>query len=299
MNERDNVIETFELTKYYGKSIGIEKLSFEVKRGEIFGYLGPNGAGKTTTIRTLLGIIFPTSGSARILGYDILKDSLKIKNRVGYIPGNTVLYENLTGQEYLDFLVRTSKRTPSLRGEMLERFPVKLNRKIKELSFGNKRKLMIVGALQFENDILLMDEPTIGLDPVAQQVFYETLKFLKGRGASVFLSSHNLQEVERICDRVGLLFNGKLVAVENIEAIHSKKIKHIKITFKKMPDLKAITEAGCEILETAKNELSAKFKGDINSFLKTISELEIEDISILPSNLEDFFLEFYFLENRS
>ncbi len=213
------IIETSGLTKYYGKTRGIENLNLSVKEGEIFGFLGPNGAGKTTTIRLLLDLIHPTSGRARIFGLDTRKDSLEIKQRIGYIPGELNLYPNMKGIDLLNYLARFyNGLNQSFVFELMQHFRLDLYKKIKTYSKGMKQMLGIIQAFMNDPDLLILDEPTAGLDPFMQQEIYNLFRKTKVRGKTVFLSSHNLYEVQKICDRAGIVKEGKLMAVENIDS---------------------------------------------------------------------------------
>jgi len=230
-----NVIETQNLTKYYKKIKGIENLNFSVKKGEIFGFLGPNGAGKTTTIRTLLGFLKPTSGKAFIFGENVTADIVDIKEDVGYIPGDLNLYGHLTGGQFLKYFSKLKNYDMYLIGDLLSTFEVPLDRKIKGYSKGMKQKLGIIQAFMHDPDLVIMDEPTSGLDPLLQQTFYDFLKDEKKNGKTLFLSSHNLSEVDKICDRIGIIRDGDLVALEDIDTLKSKKGKIIKAKIKEDP----------------------------------------------------------------
>jgi len=220
-----DVIETKNLTKYYGKIKGVEDLTFTVKKGEIFGFLGPNGAGKTTTIRTLLGYLHPTKGDAFIFGKNINENIVEIKANVGYIPGDLNLYGHLTGKQFLDYFASLRRRDMTLLGDLLEIFEVPLERKIKGYSKGMKQKLGIIQAFMDDPKLVIMDEPTSSLDPLLQQKFYKFLNKQKKKGKTMFFSSHVLSEVDKICDRVGIIRDGRLVALEDVESLKRKRGK--------------------------------------------------------------------------
>jgi ABC-2 type transport system ATP-binding protein len=212
------------LTRHYGKHRGISDLTFELGEGQIFGFLGPNGAGKTTTIRQLMGLMRPSSGTARIFGLDCWRDSVRVKEKVGFLPGDLRLYEKMTGEEFLDFFAAFRKGAHRRwRRELIERFGLDTSRKIKHMSEGNRQKLAVVQALMHDAPLLILDEPSSGLDPLMQVEFVELLQEERSRGKTVFLSSHQLVEVERIADRVGIIREGELVAVEEVERL--KKVR--------------------------------------------------------------------------
>ncbi|MFZ5559553.1 MAG: ABC transporter ATP-binding protein [Patescibacteria group bacterium] len=216
------IIETLGLTKYYGKTRGIEDLNLSVKEGEIFGFLGPNGAGKTTTIRLLLDFIHPTSGQAKIFGLDSQKNSLEIRQRIGYIPGEINLYRNMRGRDLLNYLARFYNGLDSvfILG-LTKHFKLDLERKTKTYSKGMKQIFGIIQAFMNDPDLLVLDEPTSGLDPFMQQEIYNLFRETKNKGKTIFLCSHNLYEVKRVCDRVGIVREGRLVALENIDPRNS------------------------------------------------------------------------------
>ena len=213
------IIKTQGLTKYYGKTKGIEDLNLSVKQGEIFGFLGPNGAGKTTTIRLLLDLIHPSSGEVEIFGWNVHKNSLFIRQRIGYIPGELNLYPNMKGQDLLNYLIGFyNGSNPVFVSELIQRFKLDLSKKIRTYSKGMKQMLGIIQAFMNDPDLLILDEPTAGLDPFMQQEIYNLFRETKNKGKTVFLSSHNLYEVQKICDRAGIVREGRLVAIENIDS---------------------------------------------------------------------------------
>ena len=222
----DTVIHTEGLSKYYGKALGVLDLDLDVPQGQVFGYLGPNGAGKTTTIRMLLDLIRPTSGTVRVLGLDVRRHSQAVRRRVGYLPGDLVLYQNLTGRELLDYAA-------SLRGgvdwrvveRLADRLECDLARRIGDLSQGNRQKVGIIHAFMHGPELLVLDEPTMGLDPLMQQVFNQLVREARDEGRTVFLSSHILPEVEQLCDWVGIIRGGRLITVEQVEAMKERAIR--------------------------------------------------------------------------
>jgi ABC-2 type transport system ATP-binding protein len=283
-----DVIQVKNLTKRYKDVLAVNNISFNVKKGEIFGFLGPNGAGKTTTIRTLLGYLKPNNGEAYIFGKNVKNNIVEIRKNVGYIPGDLALYEHLTGKQFLDYFSSLRNTDLPLLDELLELFELPLNRKIKTYSKGMKQMMGIVQAFMDDPDVVIMDEPTSGLDPLLQQKFYKFLKNEKKKGRTMFFSSHILSEVDKICDRVGIISKGDLVALESVETLKKKKGKKIRIKFKEKP--KELTSM-----------INAKFVDgwlefvaeDVNFLIKKISKYTILDIEIQEVSLEDIFMRYY------
>jgi len=288
------VVQTERLTKRYGRSRGIEDINLSVNEGEIFGFLGPNGSGKTTTIRILLDFIRASSGRARLFGMDAHADSTQIKSRIGYLPGEYGMYEKMTAVEYLQFLgsLRSDKEPP-LRDRLIERFGLDISRRIKSFSHGTKQKLALVQAFMHDPELLILDEPTNGLDPLIQQQFYELILELKERGKSVFFSSHVLSEVERVCDRVAILREGKLVALHEISELKKFRLKRIEVTFKQELDESIFRLEGVRKIEKNAHTLRLWVDANINRILRTLSEYPIDNISCQDARLEDIFLEYY------
>lgn len=282
------------LTKYYGATRGIEGLDLSIQRGEIFGFLGPNGAGKTTTIRLLMGFLKPTSGEARILGLDAWRDAVAIKLHVGNIPGDVNLYENMRVHELLDYIDRFRPGPDPLRPELVERLDLDLGKKVKSLSRGNRQKVSIVLAMMHDPEILILDEPTLGLDPLMQGEFYSILGSLKERGKTVFLSSHILSEVERVCDRVGIVRRGQLVDVRAIEELRENKIRHMDVVFTE-PVTAGEFEKLPQVIEVQQldSRLRITIRGDVDALIKQIAVHKVEDLTFTQPSLEDFFLSFY------
>lgn len=284
-----DVIETKNLTKYYGKIKGVEDLTFSVKKGEIFGFLGPNGAGKTTTIRTLLGFLKPTRGEAYIFGKNIEEDIVEIKREVGYIPGDLNLYGHLTGKQFLDYFASLRDTDMSLLDGLLEIFEVPLERKIKGYSKGMKQKLGIIQAFMDDPDLVIMDEPTASLDPLLQQKFYEFLHKQKKKGKTQFFSSHILSEVDKICDRVGIIRDGKLVALEDIETLKSKKGKIIRLRIKEKPE----AFKGPKDMNIKDGWIQFVASDDVDRWIKLLAKYTILDLEINEFSLEDIFIHYY------
>ena len=287
-----NIIEIKNLTKNYGKNRGIKAISLEVKEGEIFGFIGPNGAGKSTLIRTLLNLIFPTSGSATIFGMDIVKDSTKIKQNIGYLPGEVRYYDKMLVGEFLEFSESFYDNDYKSRIKYLAtKLDLDLKRKIEDLSLGNMKKVGIVQALMHEPKLLILDEPTSGLDPLIQQRFFELLLEEKNKGATVFFSSHVLSEVQKVCDRVGIVKEGELIKIENIKEINKGKIKYVHLEFSdKVP---SFTLEGIKQKEELGNTLKFMYSGDIKILLETIAKEKLVDIRIEEPSLEDIFMHYY------
>ncbi|KXA92615.1 ABC transporter [candidate division MSBL1 archaeon SCGC-AAA259E22] len=284
------VIELDSLTKYYGDIRGIEDLSFEVEKGEIFGYLGPNGAGKTTTIRTLLGFLKPTGGKARVLGKDIEKDIVEIKQDVGYIPGDLSLYGNLTGDEFLNYFASLRPSDSSLREDLLETFEVPLDRKIEGFSRGMRQKLAIVQAFMHDPELVIMDEPTAGLDPLMQQKLYEFLRVEKQKGRTLFFSSHILSEVDKICDRGGIIREGRLVALEGIESLKNKRGKIVRVKIEGDPE----DFDGPEDMRVEDGRwIRFVVREDINCWIEKLSKFNVLDLEVHNFSLEDIFMHYY------
>ena len=283
-----------KLTKFYGATRGIENLDLTVGHGEIFGFLGPNGAGKTTTIRMLMGLIRPTAGSAMVVGQDAWKQSVEIKRHVGAIQGDVRLYEHMHVQELLDYIDGFRSSAGSLRAELVERLDLAVGKKVRSLSRGNRQKVAIVVAMMHDPEILILDEPTLGLDPLMQQVFYTILGEFKQRGKTVFLSSHILSEVERVCDRVGIVKEGSLMDVRSIEELRQNKIRHMDVSFSGEVDVSRF-KALPQVLEVKRLDgyLRITLRGDIDAIIKEIARNQVVDLTFTQPSLEDFFMSFY------
>ena len=284
-----NVIVTNKLTKYYGKIKGVENLTFSVKKGEIFGFLGPNGAGKTTTIRTLLGYLHPTSGTATIFGKSIEQNIVDIKKEVGYIPGDLSIYGHMTGKEFLNYFSSLRNTKMSLLDELLKVFNVPLERKIKGYSKGMKQKIGIIQAFMDDPEIVIMDEPTSGLDPLLQQKFYDFLHEQKRKGKTIFFSSHILSEVDKICDRIGIIRNGEIVALEDVDTLKNKMGKIIRVKIKEKPE----TFKGPKNMKIKDGWIEFVTNDDVDHWIKLLSKYTIVDLEIAEFSLEDIFIHYY------
>ena len=288
------VIQSENLTKVYGKHRGIQNIDLVVREGEIFGFLGPNGAGKTTTIRILLDMLRATSGSASIFGMDTQKDSIAIRKRLGNLPGEVALYDSLRGNELLNLLgnFRGGNGTKRLKA-LAERFDLDLTRTIREYSKGMKQKLAIIQCFMHDPELFLLDEPTSGLDPLMQRQFYGLLKEEQDRGKTVFLSSHLLDEVERLCDRVGIVKEGRLVMDEQLSVLKSRKVRKLNLRFSEDAVIEDLRLPGAELVYQGNREAEFIVTGEIRPLLEAVAALPIQDLSFPEPTLEEAFMEFY------
>ncbi len=289
------VIETAELTKTYGESRGIDGVSMTVEAGEVFGFLGPNGAGKTTTIRTLLDLLHPTSGSARVFGLDSRRDTLRIRARTGNLPGDFAYDARLTGREVIDLFARLRGISDLGRArDLAERFEADLDRPLAELSRGNRQKVGLVQAMFHEPELLILDEPTSGLDPLMQEEFLKVVREARERGGTVFLSSHDLDEVERVCDRVGIIRHGRLVDVEEVADLTERAYRHVTLEFSGPVDAAEFAAiAGVTELERSGNRIAFKAQSNLDAVIKAAARHELVDIELTHPSLEEIFLTFY------
>jgi ABC-2 type transport system ATP-binding protein len=278
----------------YGKSRGITDISFHVEEGEIFGFIGPNGAGKSTTIRTLLSLIYPTSGSATIFGKDCVQFAPEIKKEIGYLPSEVFYYDNMKVKDLLKYSASFYKKVCSKRiKELAEIMDLDLNKKIDDLSLGNKKKVGIVQGLLHEPKLIILDEPTSGLDPLMQQKFFELLEEENKKGATILFSSHILSEVQRLCNRVAIIKEGKIVTVEKISTLQENNYKKFKIETKTTLDQDYFKISGVNNLEVKDNVSSFLFRGNINAVMKKIAEIEITNLWIEEPDLEEIFMHYY------
>jgi len=290
-----HAIQTAGLTKHYGKIRALESLDIDVREGEVFGFLGPNGAGKSTTIRLLLGYLHPTAGHARVLGLDIVKDSVAIRGRIGYLPSGIALYDTLTGEQQLDYLADLNGRSPVRRAELCERLELSartLTRRVRDYSRGMRQKIGIVQALQHDPDLAILDEPSEGLDPLMQRAFYGIIDALKAEGRTIFFSSHVLSEVERLCQRVAIIRSGRLVVVEEISGLLARRRRNVTMRLDGPPPrLEGVT--GVSNIAILDGRLTCSVEGDISPFLAAIAGSRVTDLTIEAARLEEAFLEFY------
>lgn len=292
-----NVIVIKNLTKFFGKLHAVDGISFEVKTGEIFGFLGPNGAGKSTTIRCLMGFNKPTSGAISVFGYDVLNDSTSSKKQIGYLPGNVKLYDNWTGWDHIRFFESVRGKSKNIKN-LIERFDFDPNAHFRHLSSGNKQKLGLILALMHEPKLLVMDEPTVGLDPLLQYEIHKVLREMRDKGTTILISSHNLPEVESLCDRVAIIKQGKLVAVESIKTLGQKKIHKIEVTIGDKYNLSEFKVDGVDKVELIADRLLITASGDLNTIMQKLAKHKIIDIEINHASLEDIFMKFYEKENK-
>jgi ABC-2 type transport system ATP-binding protein len=290
-------IETSGLTKYYGDAPGIIDLDLDVQVGEVFGFLGPNGAGKSTTIRMLLNFLFPTEGSGEVLGLDIVKGSMEIRHRTGYLPGDLALYDAMTAREYLIYFANLRKVDARAEMEQLaDRFDLDLDRKIKDYSTGNRQKVGVVNAFMHKPELYILDEPTAGLDPLMQQEFNELIREVKRDGATVFLSSHILPEVDRIADRVGIVRKSRLIAVDTLESFKAQAHQAVTIQFGSPVDVASFASLPSVTSAESRNDgtvVALTVKGDIDAIIKKAGSLEVVSISTRADELEEVFLSYY------
>ncbi|GAB4370423.1 MAG: ABC transporter ATP-binding protein [Calditrichia bacterium] len=288
------IIRVEELSKYYGRKRGVESLTFSVMPGEIFGFLGPNGAGKTTTIRLLLDLIHPTAGRIFLFGKPLKDHSVEIRRKCGYLPGEFAAYTHLTMNEFLHFVAGLRGSESRLPADLFKRFNLSAEeqaRKIKHLSHGTRQKLGIIQAFFGNPELLILDEPTSGLDPLMQEELYELIRQKQRQGCTIFFSSHNLAEVEKICHRVAIVREGRLVALETLESLKQKRFRRLQLTLKSPvekvnpPEAKLVNQKG----------LKYEFlvKGDIKRLLVYLSRLPVENIVFPEPNLEEVFMTYY------
>ncbi|MRH43676.1 ATP-binding cassette domain-containing protein [Aquibacillus halophilus] len=294
-----NVIEIKNLTKKYGKARGISDVSLTVEEGEIFGFIGPNGAGKSTTIRTLLTLIYPTSGSATVFGKDFIKEAPEIKKEIGYLPSEVFYYDNMKVIDLLKYSASFYKKDCSNRiNELAERMDLDLNKKIDDLSFGNKKKVGIVQGLLHTPKLIILDEPTSGLDPLMQQTFFELLKEENQKGATILFSSHILSEVQRLCDRVAIIKEGKIIKVEKISTLKESNYKKFRIETKSEINKQIFALDGIKDIEVDDHVIRFLFKGDLNPIMDKIAELDITNLWVEEPDLEEIFMHYYEKEDK-
>jgi ABC-2 type transport system ATP-binding protein len=289
-------IETYKLTKWYGhRSRGIVDVDLVVETGQIFGFLGPNGAGKSTTIRLLLDLIRPTSGTARVLGLDVHRDRLAIDRRVSYVPGELSLYGDLTGRQLLTYLANLQGGIDvAYRDTLIERLELDPGKKIKSLSRGNKQKVGLVAAFMIRPEILVLDEPTSGLDPFVQLEFEHLCEEARGEGRTVFISSHQLPEVEHLCDRVGIIREGRLLAVESIAALKARALRRLEIDFAEPVTAEAFANLpGIRDLTIEDSILRCSVMGSLDALVKAAARYQVTNVRSIETSLEEIFLAYY------
>lgn len=284
------IIKTAKLTKYYGKARGILNLDLSVEQGEFFGFIGPNGAGKSTTIRTLLGLIAPTSGSAMIFGKDITKEKESILQNIGYLPSEALFYPGMKVKDILKLSAELRKKECKAESELLcERLQLDTSRKIDDLSFGNRKKVAIVCALQHRPELLILDEPTGGLDPLMQKEFFDILRERNKDGATILLSSHVLSEIQRNCTRAAIIRDGRIIACDSVDVLSRTNAK--RITVHGTLDLEHLS--GIRDRKESENSISFLYSGDMGSLLRALSAGQVDDLTVTEPDLEEIFLHYY------
>ncbi|HAN20744.1 MAG TPA: hypothetical protein DCP51_03580 [Clostridiales bacterium] len=287
-----SVIAINQLTKTYNGNRGIDKVSLDVEKGEIYGFIGPNGAGKSTTIKLLLNLIFPTSGEGKIFGLDIVTNSVKIKENIGYVPSDVRFYENMSAIELIKTTIAFHKKGSEQDIEKLcSVFEIEKNKKMSELSTGNKKKVAIATALVHEPELIIMDEPTNGLDPLMQKRLFDVLKDRNKNGATIFLSSHNLTEVQEHCTKAAFIKEGKIIEIQDL----TKELKRSKIftVVSDNLDLTVMKNIGVNVIESTNKKKVFTYDGKLNKMLDIISKFDIEDITIDNMSLESKFMSYY------
>lgn len=283
-------IKINQLTKFYGKSRGISRLDLSVEKGEFFGFIGPNGAGKSTTIRTLLGFLSPTSGSAEIFGKDIVREKQSVLRHIGYLPSEAIFYPGMRVKDILKLSADLRKKDCSREAkELCERLQLDISRRADDLSFGNRKKVAIVCALQSDPDLLILDEPTGGLDPLMQREFFAILKERNQKGTTVFFSSHVLSEVQRNCTRAAIIRDGKIIACDSVDVLARTSAKRVTIHGK--AEIEGLD--GIRDIKYAEESFSFLYSGDMNRLLRTLSLGRIDDLTVTEPDLEEVFLHYY------
>jgi len=309
MTEAETVLEVSHLTKVYGRDlsiagrklgrrvVGARDVSFAVRRGEIFGFLGPNGAGKTTTMRAILDYLHIQEGSITVFGMDHHRDALEIRKRIGYVPEDLALYENFTGDEIIDYFGGFRPVDPDFLRELRSVFRVDLSMKIKSLSTGNRQQVGLILAMAPKPDFLILDEPTSGLDPLMAMNAHRLLKELKAEGKTIFLSSHDLAEVQAVCDRIGIIKEGRMILVEEIGNLVTKFLQNVRICFSSSDTPREEDFLGLEsvisVERTGEREFTLKIKEDVNDLLRLLTGYWIDRLSIEDATLEEVFLQYY------
>lgn len=290
-----SVIETHDLTVYYGRQRGIQDVDLSVQEGEVFGFLGPNGAGKTTTQRVLLDIIRPTHGLALILGADCQREGAAIREQVGYLPGELSMYQGMRADKFLDLMgsLRSSPPDTGYLQSLYERLDLDPSKLIKQYSRGNRQKVGVIAAFMCKPKLLILDEPTSGLDPLVQQAVLTLVREARADGRTVFFSSHNLPEVQSVCDRVGIIRDGRLVRTERVETLTAQQFVRLNITFQHLPDEDTLHVDGVEIVHRTDNAVMLQVRKNLDKLMNRAAGLGIVHIETLPVTLEEIFLEFY------
>jgi ABC-2 type transport system ATP-binding protein len=297
---KHTIVETHDLTVYYGRHRGIVDVNLAIEKGEVFGFLGPNGAGKTTTQRVLLDILRPTQGGATVFGLDCRKDGVEIRRRVGYLPGELSLYPNMRGRDFLNML-GSLQETPverPYRRELYERLDLDPTRKMKQYSRGNKQKIGVVAAFMGRPELLVLDEPTTGLDPLVQQTVLELVTEARDEGRTVFFSSHILPEVQAVCDRVGIIREGQLIKTERVETLTRRQFKRLELTLREAPSPDAFALEGVKETGREGATVTLEIRRNLDAVMERAAPYGIVDIEAPPVTLEEMFMAFYDRGNR-
>ena len=291
----NHVVKTENLTVYYGKHRGIQDVNLTVEKGEAFGFLGPNGAGKTTTQRVLLDVIRPTSGRATIFGMDCREQGVELRKRVGYLPGELALYTNMKANRFFEMYeyLRGSNGAKGYWRELAERLDLDTSRKIGNFSRGNKQKVGVVAAFMNRPDLLILDEPTGGLDPLVQQTVMEMVREVKADGRTVFFSSHILPEVQAVCDRVGIIREGQLVATQRVEDLIAARLNRMTLIFTDLPPVGAFDLEGVAEISRTEQSVTLEVRENLPQLLTIAAQHNIQDIETHNISLEEIFLEYY------
>lgn len=291
----ENVIETEGLTVYYGRHRGIKDVNLTVRKGEVFGFLGPNGAGKTTTQRVLLDVIRPNRGAARMFGLDCQKEGVEARKRVSYLPGELSLYENMKAAAFFDMVnsMRGNNGDKAYRQALCERLNLDTSRKIRNYSRGNKQKVGVVVAFMNHPDLLILDEPTGGLDPLVQQTVLELVREARDVGKTVFFSSHILSEVQAVCDRVGIIRDGELIATESVRALMTQHFKRLRLSFANPLPVDAFSQEGVKVTARDEKGVTLEVYENLGAVMETAVSFGITDIETIPVSLEEIFLAYY------
>jgi ABC-2 type transport system ATP-binding protein len=292
----NQIIEINNLTKFYGKTLGIDRINLQVPEGEIFGFIGPNGAGKSTTIRILMNLIFPDSGQAKIMGMEVSRFKTQIMQKTGYIPSDANGYRSLRVNEFLQYCVRFYPVTPdaSRITELADLFDLDLNRRISDLSMGNKKKVFIVQSLLHRPRLLILDEPTTGLDPLMQTRFFDLLKSENRNGMTIFFSSHILSEVQLLCKKVAIIKDGKIIGIEEIDSLRKKQLKKIRVESEGALNQAFSHLQGIESeLYRTDNTLEFMFSGNIKELVQQLAALPLNNLVVEEPSLEEIFMHYY------
>lgn len=286
-------IEFDLLSKYYGEHKGVEEINFSVQRGEVFGFIGPNGAGKSTAIRSLLGLLMPTSGSASILGYDVAKEGVAARSKVGYLPSEVDFYPEMTSRELLEYhaALYGLKNAGGRIEELADYFELALDRPIDDLSYGNKKKCAIIQAVLHEPEVLILDEPTGGLDPLMQNRFFELLEDLNKQGVTIFFSSHILSEIQRMCDRAAIIRDGKIIAIEDISTLLAKQMKKVRMMLNSEVEL--VLPGGAKNHHSTGKKHHFDYVGPTSKLIQWLGDCDLADVVLTEPDLESIFMNYY------